>query len=132
MSQDAWILLLFKIVIIADIAASLLFVADYTRLTRWGAWSRENPIGQTVIIKSLLLGAAFVPSALSLFLKFNRLTSHIAAWTDIALFAAIAGVLLWRIVVFERVHREKGPAPPPDKEALCSLGSLLPCSSSRS
>lgn len=116
MTQDALILLLFKIVIIADIAASLLFVADYTRLTRWGAWSRSNPVGQTVIIKTLLLGAAFIPSALSLFLKFNRLTSHIAAWTDIALFAGIAVVLLWRVVVFERIHRDKNAAPVPGQE----------------
>ena len=117
MTQDALLLLLFKIVITADVAASLLFVADYTRLTRWGAWSRANPIGRTIVIKSLLLAMALVPSMLSLFFRFNRLTSHVAAWFDIAVFAGIAVVLAWRIAVFERVHRTKpGAAPEPEDE----------------
>ena len=103
MSQDQALLLLFKVVLVADLAALALFVADYTRLASW--WS--NPIGRTLVIKDLLLGAALTPSVLSLFWHFNRLTSRIAAWVDIALFAGIAIVMVWRTVVFERIHREK-------------------------
>ena len=103
MRQDQWILLLFKIVLIADLVALAAFAADYTRLAKW----YKNPIGRTLVIETLLLGAALTPSVLSLFFTFNRLTSHIAAWVDLALFAGIAGVMAWRTVVFERIHRDK-------------------------
>lgn len=95
------LVLLFKVVIVADLVTLTVFVADYTRLARWWA----DPIGRTIVIKDLLLGAALTPSVLSLFFRFNRLTSQIAAWTDVALFAGIAGVMVWRTVVFERFHR---------------------------
>ena len=106
MSQDSLIILLFKIVVVADLVAIAAFIADYSRLAAW----YKNPIGRTLVIKDLLLGAAFIPSVLSFFFKFNRLTSHIAAWIDIALFAGIAAVMTWRTVVFERIHRDKAAA----------------------
>lgn len=108
MGQDSLILLLFKIVLIADLIALAAFTADYTRLAKW--W--RNPIGRTIVIKDLILGAALTPTALSLFWKFNRLTSRIAAWVDVALFALIAVVVAWRIVVFERIHRHEKDAGP--------------------
>lgn len=101
MTQDNLILLLFKIVIVADLVTLAAFVAVYTRLAKWWA----NTIGRTIVIKDILLGAALTPSVLSLFLKFNRLTSHIAAWVDIALFAGIAAVMVWRCFVWGKLHR---------------------------
>lgn len=109
MKQDAAILFLFKVVLIADLVAIAGFVLDYSIRAAW--WG--NAIGRTLVIKDLLLGAALTPSVLSLFFHFSRLTSHIAAWIDVALFAAIAVVMSWRVVIFERIHREKGLPPPP-------------------
>lgn len=125
------LILLFKIVIIADLVTLAAFIGDYSRLARW--W--KDPVGRTIAIKDLLLGAALTPSALSLFFRFNRLTSQVAAWVDVALFAAIAVVMAWRIVVFERVHRQKDAAEVPlrvaeEEKTLCSPGLLLPCFSS--
>jgi hypothetical protein len=104
--QDRLILLLLKVVLCADVAATLAFIGDYSRLTRW-KWVR-NPIGRTIVVKDILLVLAFTPSLLSLFVNFSRLTSHIAAWTDIGLFAGIAVTMCWRIAVFERIGRRGG------------------------
>lgn len=98
------LLLLFKVVIIADLVTIVAFIWDYTRLTRWEAWRDE--IGRTILWKDVLLGAALTPSILSLFFRFSRLTSEVAAWVDVALFAGIAGAMVWRIFVFERFHRK--------------------------
>ena len=116
MSQEQLLILLFKIVLVADLAALASFVILYTKLAPW--W--RNPIGRTIVIKDLLLGAAFTPTVLSLFLHFNRLTSQIAGWVDLALFAGIAGVMVWRDIVWYRIHHGKKTAgepegePPPD------------------
>ncbi len=110
MKQDEVVLLLFKVVLIADLVTLAAFVADYSWRAKW--WS--NAIGRTLVIKDLLLGAAITPSVLSLFFHFTRLSSRIAAWVDITLFAAIAVVMTWRVAVFERIHREKsGTLTPP-------------------
>jgi len=105
MSQEQWIVLAFKIVLLGDVLAVLAFIADYTRLAKW--WS--NPVGRTIVIKDLLLVLAFVPSIMSLFFRFSRFSSIVAAWFDIAIFAGIAAVMLWRIAVLERIHRHRPP-----------------------
>lgn len=108
MSQEQLLVLLFKIVLVADLVTLAVFIADYTRLTRGEAW--RNPIGRTILWKDVLLGAALTPSVLSLFFHFSRLTSRIAGWVDIALFAAISVAVVWRIAVFEKIHRSKETA----------------------
>lgn len=105
MSQDELILLLFKIVLVADVVAIAAFVAYYWRVTRGDMW--RNEIGRTIAVKDILLALCLVPSVLSLFFHFSRLTSHVAAWIDVALFGLIAPVTAWRIVVWQRVHRKK-------------------------
>ena len=104
MSQDSWILLLFKIVLIADVVAIAGFVVQYWRLAPW--W--RNPIGRTIVTKDILLGCCLIPSIMSLFFHFSRLTSHVAAWIDVALFGLIAPVMIWRVIVWERIHKEDG------------------------
>jgi hypothetical protein len=106
-TQDELILLLLRIVLIADLAAILAFIADYSRLAPW----QRNPIGRTIVIKDILLVVILVPTVLSLFFHFSRLTSHVAAWIDIGAFGLIVPVMLWRVVVFERIHREKQEPP---------------------
>ena len=46
--------------------------------------------GRTIVIKDFLLLVALIPSVLSLFVELNRLTSHVAAWLDVAAFGRIA------------------------------------------
>ena|SRR5215475_13375350 len=103
MTQDELLILLFKVTLIAAAVSIGTFIATYSM---WAPWWR-NPIGRTIVIKDILLVLVLVPSILSLFFAFNRLTSHIAAWVDVALFGALTPVMLWRVVVFHRIHREK-------------------------
>jgi hypothetical protein len=103
MREAQLFILLFKIVLVADVLAILAFILDYSRLAPW----YRNPIGRTIVTKDILLLVILIPGVLSLFFEFNRLTSRIAAWIDLVAFALIAPVMVWRIVVFERIHREK-------------------------
>lgn len=113
MKQDDLLILLFRIVLVADLVTLASFVLLYSALAAW--W--RNTIGRTIVIKDLLLGAALTPSVLSLFLHFNRLTNRIAGWVDVALFAGIAAAMVWRDVVWYRVHRDKKPAETQEDEA---------------
>lgn len=101
MTQDDAILLAFKIVEVASLVTIVAFVAYYTKIAPW----YRNPIGRTIVIKDLALMLVLIPSILSIFLHFGRLTSHIAAWFDVASFSAIPVIMVWRIVVWRRIHK---------------------------
>jgi hypothetical protein len=101
MSQDELILLCLKIGLIAGFIALGAWVLLYSRLTRRAAWT--DPIGQTLIIETLLLAGLFVPSILSLFFHLNRFDSRIVAWLDVALIGLVTPVMLWRCLVFLKI-----------------------------
>jgi hypothetical protein len=101
MTQGDWIVLLLKIVFTADAAAIMIFIADYSRLAPW--W--RQPIGQTLVVKDILLLIPITLGLLSVFFHFNRLTSEVAAWMTVAAFGLIAPVMLWRTWLFEKVHK---------------------------
>lgn len=103
MTQDQLIQLLLKIILITDVISIFAFIADYWRLAPW--W--RDPIGRTIVTKDMLLLLALIPSVLSLFFKFTRVGSHIAAWVDVVLLGAMGPVMLWRIVIWQRVHAGK-------------------------
>jgi hypothetical protein len=88
---------LFQFAIVFTLAANLLFLIRYTTLEPW--W--KSSIGLTIAIESLLLILALVPSTLSLFFSFNRLTSVAAAWLDVGTIFLIGCVLIWRTIAFQ-------------------------------
>jgi len=100
-SQDQAILLAFKVVEIASVVTITAFIACYSR---WAAWIR-NPIGRTIVLKDISLILVLLPSILSIFWHWNRLTSHIAAWFDVGAFALVPVIMCWRIVVFGKIHK---------------------------
>jgi hypothetical protein len=104
MSQDQWILLAFKVVEIASVVTIVVFIACYSVWAKW----RSNAIGRTIVYKDIALILVLLPSILSIFINFNRLTSHIAAWFDVASFAAVPVVMVWRILVFRKIHQAGG------------------------
>lgn len=106
MTQDQVIILLLKITLISGVISIAAFVAVYWRLAPW--W--RNQIGRTLVVKDVLLILIMIPTILSLFFQFNRLTSHIAAWLDVVLFGLITPVMIWRAVVWVRIHRGKAGA----------------------
>ena len=101
MTQDNVILLAFKVVEVASVVTIVAFIACYSRWARW--WS--NPIGRTIVYKDIALILVLVPSILSIFWHFNRLTSHIAAWFDVGSFALVPIIMVWRVIVFGKIHR---------------------------
>ena len=105
MSQDDALIWLFKIVLIADVVSVAWFIALYWRLSRGAMW--RNEIGRTIAVKDILLILALIPSILSLFFKFSRLTSHVAAWFDVAVFGLIAVAMCWRSRVWRSIHNRK-------------------------
>ena len=105
MTSPALLVLLTKIALIAVMVAITAFIADYSRLAKW--W--KNPVGRAVVMKDLFLLGVISLVVLSVFFHFSRLTSQVAAWIQIVLLAAMAVAMLWRIVVFERIHRDGRP-----------------------
>lgn len=112
MTQDQLIILLLRIILIADVICIAAFIADYTRMAPW--W--RNPIGRTIVIKDILLILVLIPSILALFFTFDRFTSYVAAWVDVALLGALIPVMLWRIAVWRRVKAGKTDEPPAGTE----------------
>lgn len=102
MTQAQLLILLFKVVLVAGAVSVAAFVAVYTRYAPW--W--KDTVGRTIIIESVLLVCCLTPTTLSLFFSFSRLTSNIAAWADIVLFGLLTPCMLWRCVVWRRLHRQ--------------------------
>lgn len=96
-----------KVGVIAGFISLVGWVAVYTRLAKW--W--HNAIGRTLVVKTLLIAALLVPTGLSLFLHFNRLTSYVAGWVDVALIGLITPVMIWRTVVWVKESRKDKPGP---------------------
>jgi hypothetical protein len=104
MTQDQVIILMLRIVLIAGVASILLFIGQYTRLAPW--W--REAVGRTIVIKDMLLVLVFIPTLLSLFFDLNRLTSHVVAWLDVVLLGLVTPTMLWRVWVWEKIHRRDG------------------------
>ena len=102
MTQAQWLVLAFKTVTIAGFCSLVTWIVVYTRVARW--W--RNPIGQTLVAKSVLIAALLVPTILSLFFHLNRATSYAAGWADVVLIGLITPVMIWRAVVWVRIHRQ--------------------------
>jgi hypothetical protein len=101
LNEIQWITLALKIVLISGFASLVTWVAVYTRLAAW--W--RNPIGRTLVAKTLLIAGMFVPSILSLFFRLNKQDSLIAGWVDVGLIGAVTPVMLWRTAVWLHLNR---------------------------
>jgi hypothetical protein len=106
-TQDQAIDLAFKVVEVASVVSISAFILCYSRWAKW--WL--NAIGRTIVIKDIALLLVLIPSILSIFIDFNRLTSHIAAWFDVGSFGMVPVVMAWRIFVFGKIHKA-GRLPP--------------------
>lgn len=101
MTEQQWVILCLKIVLISGFISIATWIGVYTWLAPW--W--KTAIGQTLVIKSALLALILLPSTLSLFLNFSRLTSEVAGWLDVILIGAITPVMIWRSVVWWKMHK---------------------------
>lgn len=101
--QEQAIVLCLKIGLVCGFASIVGWVAVYIALTRGAAL--KNPVGLTLIIKSLLIAGLFIPTILSLFFHLSRMDSLIAGWADVALIGLVTPVMTWRTWVWIRMAR---------------------------
>lgn len=95
--------ILFQTIIVFTIVANLVFLVGYTRLQPW--W--RDSIGITIAVESVLIVLVLIPSALSLFLHFNRLTSVVSGWFDIGDIFLVGAVILWRAIAFQVTAKQE-------------------------
>lgn len=96
--------LVYRVVVLAALASTVLFVAVYSKLAAW--W--RNPIGRSIVAVDAAVFLALLPIALSLFFTFSRLTSEIASGLDLAAVTAIPVTMCWRIYAWLRLPRLPG------------------------
>jgi len=101
MTQASWLVLALKVAVISGFISLAAWVALYSFLAAW--W--RNPIGRTLVAKTTLIALLFIPTAISLFFKLNRLDSYIAGWVDVALIGLVTPVMLWRSLVWWRLYK---------------------------
>ena len=106
MTQADLLALLLKIGCITGFLSLTGWVVIYTRYAKW--W--QDQIGRTLVIKTLLIAGLLISTTLSLFFPLNRL---IVSWIDAAGIAAITPVMIWRILVWRKVHKAGGRGAPP-------------------
>lgn len=118
------ITLALKIVLISGFCSLITWVAVYTRMAAW--W--RNPVGRTLVTKTLLIAAMFVPSILGLFFHLSLADSYLVGWVDVGLIGAVTPVMCWRTIVWIKLGRV-GQLPhngqPPSNEQSASK---IPCS----
>ena len=99
--MTALLVLVLKIGLISGFLSLIGWIAVYTWLAPW--W--RNPVGRTLVSKTALIAALFVPSILSLFFDLNRSDSILVGWIDAALIWLVTPVMIWRIAVWLRLHK---------------------------
>jgi hypothetical protein len=100
-TQASWLVLALKIALVSGFASLAGWIVLYTILAPW--W--RNPVGRTLVAKTTLIALLFIPTTLSLFFNLSRLDSYIAGWTDMALIGLVTPVMIWRSLVWVKLHR---------------------------
>ena len=88
-----------KIALVVSVAGTLVFIAEYTRLTRWACW--RDPVGITLIIEALFGLGYLVPLMFAAFFRLSAWANLVASWALICFIGFGGVVLLWRTLVFE-------------------------------
>ena len=104
MTQDQWVVLLLRVAIPAAAASLLGWVLVYGRLQPW--W--RDPIGVTLVVKSLIVVVQLTLLGLAVYLHLNRLDNRVIAWAYTLFTLAICPVMIWRTVVWVRASRPRG------------------------
>lgn len=103
MTQMALIILLLKIFLISGFISLAGWVALYSWLTRGAVW--RSPIGQTLVIKSVLVAVTFLAIALPAFVPWLQSHPLVMGWTDLGLIGAVTPVMLARSWIWIKLYR---------------------------
>ena len=97
-----------RIALVVSVIGTVVFIVDYTRLTKWGCW--RDPVGSTLIIEALFALGYLVPLLLSSFFKLSVLATTVGVWSLICFIGFGGIVLLWRTLMFEKIARRNKAA----------------------
>lgn len=107
-----------KVALVVSVSGLLVFIADYTRLTKGACW--KDAVGVTIIVKDVFLLGTLAPLLLAAFFRLSPLGNEVGAWSLVG-FLFLAGVAMyWRVLVFERIAR-KGRGGPGGTAAAVTL-----------
>lgn len=95
---SALYLLLIKVAISVSLGASLLWIADYSRSQWW-----KNSVGLTLVTKTGIIAVLLAIQLVTFFVRLDPEWLDIVRWTDLFLVALVAPVMVWRMVIFQRV-----------------------------
>jgi hypothetical protein len=104
MTQDQLVILCFKVALISGFCSLAVWISLYTALAKW--W--RNPIGRSLVRLAALTAGLYVPTTLSLFFNLNRFDSRMVGWVDVVMIALVTPEMLWRSVVWWRLHKAGG------------------------
>ena len=91
-----------RVAVISGFCSLAGWVALYSFLAPW--W--RNPIGRTLVIKSMLIAMLLIPTMISLFFHMTQFESVVVGWADFVLIALITPVMIWRSAVWQRIYRK--------------------------
>lgn len=91
-------ILLLQIGVPLALAGTIAWLADYSR-TRW--W--RHVVGRNLTIKTLIIFALLIISAIDVFAPPSYRLELILAWCEVGLVWLIGPVLFWRLVIFRRL-----------------------------
>ena len=103
MTQAQLIVLLLKIFLISGFVSLAGWVALYTWLTGGQNW--RTPVGQTLVIKSMLVAATFLVVALGAFFPWFGRHPLVTGWIDVVLIGGVTPTMLLRSATWLRLHR---------------------------
>jgi hypothetical protein len=101
-TQFQWATLMLKIVLSLGFVSLIQWIVVYTRLEKW--WKHQ--LGWTLVAKTGIIAALFVPTTLSLYMHLTRADSYLIAWIDIVLIGSVTPVMIWRTVIWANAARD--------------------------
>ncbi len=101
MTQMQVIVLLLKIFLISGFVSLAGWVVLYSVLAPWF----RDPIGRTLVAKTLLIAGTFLVVALGAFFPWFNRHPYVTGWIDVFLIGGVTPAMIWRSAVWVRLHR---------------------------
>lgn len=102
MTQIWWLDVSARVVSVATLVLSLVFIVQYTVYSPW--W--RDQVGRTIVIEAAGIFLAVLFPTVEEFVTPTRTEQEVISWVSIGTVACIAVTLLWRIIVWHRIRNE--------------------------
>lgn len=88
-----------RVFLCTSLAGCVSWIADYSRANYW--W--RNPVGMNLVIKTSIIALLLVVSLVSSFMRGDVAVQEIVMWAYLVLLGLIGPVMVWRMVIFQRI-----------------------------